>query len=119
MRRDAALDAAAPHLHMPPPLPIFCTMNHSVNPYLLDTLASPRVPCSCLWTTPPSAMAVGTSHGQQMPTSSPDHHSMCQDPPDAHQDALNAIATLPCPFDARRVTPTMAPSVSSARTLSL
>ena len=59
MRMDAALDAAAPRLCMPPLLPLFCTTTPRVNPYPPDTLASSRVPCCCLETTPTAAVAAG------------------------------------------------------------
>ena len=95
MRTDAVQDTAAPHRCTPPLLPSFCTPDPRVNPYLPDTLASSRVPCCCLETTPTAAIAVGTSHGQQTCVIDPVAHLVCPDHPEDHHDALHAIATSP------------------------
>ena len=109
MRMAACEDAAAPRLHTPPPLPSFCTTTPRVNPYLPDTLASSRVPCCCLETTPTAALAVDPSHGQQTRVIDPVAHLVRPDPPEDHHDALHAIAISPCPFGACTATHTVRP----------
>ena len=109
VRMDAALDAAAPHLHTHPLHPSFCTHDPRVNPYLPDMDASPRRPCCCLWTTPPSAMDADALHRHGTITSAPVNHLMCPDVPDAHHDAVNNTTTSPWTRAACNLTSLSAP----------
>ena len=119
MRRDTVQDAAARRRYKPPLLPILCTHDHLSPLYSLDTAASPRTPCTCLETTPPSAIAVGTPHGHGMITSNPDPLLMCQHAPDDRHGAVNATLPSPCPFEAQKATSTVRLRDTSALTLSL